>query len=102
MKFIIFLVVLLLTTSNTNGGPLAYGICQTGCNALVVSCYAAAGFTFGTGEYNLLKTTLNFDALSLIFLVTAGAGVPAAIIACNAALGVCMAGCIAAGFAPTL
>lgn len=29
-------------------GLLAYGICQTGCNALVVSCYAAAGFTFGT------------------------------------------------------
>jgi hypothetical protein len=43
--------------------------------------YAAGGFTFGT--------------------VTAGAGIPAAIIACNAGLGVCMAACIAAGFAPT-
>ena len=34
---------------------------------MVVACYAAAGFTFGT--------------------VTAGAGVPAAVIGCNAALG---------------
>ncbi len=63
-------------------GPLAYGICQTGCNAVVVACYGAAGFTFGT--------------------VTAGVGIPAAIIGCNAGLGVCMAACIAAGFAPTL
>lgn len=62
-------------------GPLAYGICQTGCNALVVACYAGAGFTFGT--------------------VTAGAGIPAVLVGCNAALGVCMAACIAAGFAPT-
>ncbi|PNH03832.1 hypothetical protein TSOC_010074 [Tetrabaena socialis] len=61
-------------------GPLSYGICQTGCNALVVSCYTAAGFTFGT--------------------VTAGAGIPAVIIGCNAGLGFCMAGCVAAGCAP--
>ncbi|EFX79607.1 hypothetical protein DAPPUDRAFT_319502 [Daphnia pulex] len=65
----------------TVAGPLAYGIYQSGCNAVVVACYAAGGFTFGT--------------------VTAGAGIPAAIIACNAGLGVCMAACIAAGFAPT-
>jgi hypothetical protein len=62
-------------------GPVAYGICQTGCNALVVSCYAAAGLTFGT--------------------VTAGAGVPAAALACNCALGVCMTACVAAGCTPT-
>ena len=62
------------------GGPLSYGICQTGCNAVVVACYAAAGFTFGT--------------------VTAGAGIPAAVVGCNSALGICMAGCVAAGFAP--
>ena len=30
-----------------DGGPLAYGICQTGCNALAVACYAAAGATMG-------------------------------------------------------
>lgn len=29
-----------------------------------------------------------------------GAGVPAAIIACNAALGICMAACVAAGLTP--
>ena len=74
------LILLFLLPMLAESGPLAYGICQTGCNALVVSCYAAAGFTFGT--------------------ITAGTGVPAAIIACNAALGTCMAGCIAAGFAP--
>ncbi|KAH7042872.1 hypothetical protein BKA57DRAFT_483025 [Linnemannia elongata] len=62
--------------------PLAYGICQTGCNSLAVACYGAAGFTFGT--------------------LTAGAGIPAVIVACNAGLGTCMVGCIAAGFAPTL
>ena len=63
-----------------HAGPAAYGICQTGCNAVVVACYAAAGVTFGT--------------------VTVGAGVPAAIVVCNAGLGLCMAGCVAAGLAP--
>lgn len=53
-----------------------YGACQTACNAGWVSCYAAAGLTAGT--------------------VTAGAAMPAAAIACNAAQGVCMASCAAA------
>lgn len=48
MKTIIAIV--LLSSSLVTAGPLAYGVCQTGCNALVVSCYAAAGFTFGTGK----------------------------------------------------
>ena len=61
-------------------GPLSYGICQTGCNAVVVACYAAGGYVFGT--------------------VTAGAGVPSVIAGCNTGLGVCMAGCVAAGCAP--
>ncbi|EIW62522.1 uncharacterized protein TRAVEDRAFT_42882 [Trametes versicolor FP-101664 SS1] len=74
-------LVLATAAPSAYAGPLAYGICQTGCNALVVACYAGAGFTFGT--------------------VTAGAGVPAAVVACNAGLGVCMAGCAAAIFAPT-
>ncbi len=78
---IALLAVVLVQLKVVQGGPLAYGICQTGCNALVVTCYAAAGFTFGT--------------------VTGGLGAPPAILACNAALGTCMAGCIAAGFAPT-
>lgn len=50
MNFAIFLTILFLTASNTSAGPIAYAICQTGCNALVVACYAAAGFTFGTGK----------------------------------------------------
>ena len=78
-----FLTMLLLASFAVvaNAGPLAYGICQTGCNAVVVSCYAAAGFTFGT--------------------VTGGVGVPASVMACNASLGTCMAACVAAGCAPT-
>eukprot|EP01035_Chromulina_nebulosa_P018357 gene18357-24052_t len=55
-----------------------------GCNALAVSCYAAAGYT----------VTYTFG--------TAGAGIPAVIVGCDSGLGICMAGCIAAGFAPTV
>ncbi|KAJ9064622.1 hypothetical protein DSO57_1028539 [Entomophthora muscae] len=73
--------ILILSLSVVFAGPLAYGICQTGCNAIVVACYAAAGATFGT--------------------VTAGIGAPAAVVSCDAALGTCMAACVAAGFAPT-
>ncbi len=82
LKPMITATILLGTcTSSVSAGPLAYGICQTGCNAVAVACYGAAGFTFGT--------------------VTAGAGVPAAIVGCNAALGTCMAACVAAGLSPT-
>jgi hypothetical protein len=72
-KILIFLLIIL--QSFTKAGLISYGACQTGCNTLVVACYAAAGFTFGT--------------------VTGGAGVPAVIVACNAGLGTCMAGCAA-------
>ncbi|KAI8893339.1 hypothetical protein BC833DRAFT_531893 [Globomyces pollinis-pini] len=63
-------------------GPVSYGICQTGCNALAVACYAGAGLTFGT--------------------VTGGVGIPAAAAACNSALGFCMASCVVAGCIPSL
>nr|CAH0110249.1 unnamed protein product [Daphnia galeata] len=79
--FICYILVALLPLMAV-AGPLAYAICQTGCNAGAVACYAAGGATFGT--------------------VTAGVGVPAVIMGCNAALGVCMAACVAAGFTPTL
>ncbi|PBK78949.1 hypothetical protein ARMGADRAFT_1093628 [Armillaria gallica] len=63
-------------------GPIAYGICQTGCNTVAVACYAAAGFTFGT--------------------VIAAPAVPAVILTCNAALGTCSAACATVAlFAPT-
>ena len=81
MKVLPILLSIFLLPLMAESGPLSYAICQTGCNALVVSCYAAAGFTFGT--------------------VTAGVAVPAAIMACNSALGTCMAACVAAGFALT-
>ena len=55
------------------GGPAAYAVCQTGCNAVAVACYISAGVTFGVGSVPL----------------------------CNAALGTCMAACVAAGLAPT-
>ncbi|EPQ49934.1 hypothetical protein GLOTRDRAFT_51348 [Gloeophyllum trabeum ATCC 11539] len=58
---------------STIAGPIAYGICQTGCNALAVACYAGAGFTFGT--------------------VVAAPAAPAAVLACNAALGTSSAAC---------
>lgn len=83
MQQIYSLFVLLILASKAvpaTSGPLAYGICQTGCNAVAVACYAAAGYTFGT--------------------VTGGLGVPSAIVACNASLGTCMAACVAAGFVP--
>ena len=93
---------LLAVSQTANAGPIAYGICQTGmlsicarvkpdslslspttgCNTVAVACYAGAGFTFGT--------------------VTAGVGVPAAILACNAALGTCSSACATVAlFAPT-
>ena len=76
------LVVLgLASTHEVAAGPLAYGICQTGCNALAAACYIAAGAVFGT--------------------VTAGISTIPAILGCNVALGTCMAGCVAAGCAPT-
>ncbi|KDR81157.1 hypothetical protein GALMADRAFT_136196 [Galerina marginata CBS 339.88] len=70
-----FLIALCTTTSFVSAGPIFYGICQTGCNAVAVACYAGAGATFGT--------------------VVAAAAAPAAILACNSALGTCSAACAA-------
>jgi hypothetical protein len=67
----ILLLLFVIFPTCTFGGLLCYGVCQTGCNVAAVGCYATAGATFGA--------------------VTAGVGTPAAIIACNAALGTCMA-----------
>ena len=76
----IFILFTLFSTAQS--GPLAYAICQTGCNTVWVACVAAAGGTAGVS--------------------TGGVGVPAAILACNAAQGVCMAACVAAGLSPTV
>ena len=48
--------------------------CYSACNAGAVTCYAASGFVFGT--------------------VTAGAGAPPAVLACNAALSTCTTACM--------
>ncbi len=48
IALLLLAALLLAAAAPSNAGILSYGICQTGCNALVVSCYAAAGFTFGT------------------------------------------------------
>jgi hypothetical protein len=81
-RYLSTLIITLSVVGISNAGPLAYAICQTGCNSVAVACYTAAGFTFGT--------------------ITAGVGIPAVIVGCNTALGTCMAACVAAGFAPTL
>uniref|UniRef100_A0A915B5C7 Uncharacterized protein n=1 Tax=Parascaris univalens TaxID=6257 RepID=A0A915B5C7_PARUN len=64
----------------TECGPLTFTLCVASCNAGAVACYAGLGFVFGT--------------------VTAGAGTPAAVLACNAAQSACMIACGAAGVAP--
>ncbi|KAF8957624.1 hypothetical protein BDZ97DRAFT_1669783 [Flammula alnicola] len=67
------ILYVLASTSIAQAGPIAYGLCQTGCNVMAVACYAGAGFTFGT--------------------VIAAPAAPAAVLACNAALGTCSATC---------
>ncbi|KAG1470267.1 hypothetical protein G6F56_002783 [Rhizopus delemar] len=82
MKIQVFvLLILSFLVCICQAGPISYAICQTGCNAVGVACYSAAGFVFGT--------------------ITGGLGAPPAVIACNAGLGVCMAACVAAGCTPT-
>ncbi|EIM84439.1 uncharacterized protein STEHIDRAFT_61372 [Stereum hirsutum FP-91666 SS1] len=76
------LLAVLSSIPFVTGGPIAYGICQTGCNTVAVACYAAAGFQFGT--------------------VVAAVAAPATILACNAALGTCSTACATVAlFAPT-
>ena len=83
----IIITKLLYTASRTAtvvsvlASPVAYGVCQAGCSAVVVACYTAAGCTFGT---------------------VLAAGAPAAIIGCNSAYGTCQAACAAVLLASTL
>ncbi len=80
-KELFTLFFIMMTLSVSNAGFFAAGICYTGCNTLWVSCVAAAGGVAGVS--------------------TGGVGVPAAILGCNAAQGVCMTCCVAAVLAPT-
>ena len=74
------LIMLAIFTSPAHSGLLGYAICQTGCNTVWVACISAAGGVAGVS--------------------TGGVGVPPAILACNAAQGVCMAACVTAGLSP--
>ncbi len=64
-KMIQTIFILAILINFCAGGPIAAGICYSGCNAVWVACVAAAGGVAG--------------------VTTGGAGVPAAILACNAA-----------------
>lgn len=83
MKLLMFasLATLLAFVSTANAGPIAYGICQSGCAAVACACYSAAGAVFGT--------------------VVAAAAAPPAILACNSAFGICSAKCALVALAPT-
>uniref|UniRef100_A0A183CAC7 Ammonium_transp domain-containing protein n=1 Tax=Globodera pallida TaxID=36090 RepID=A0A183CAC7_GLOPA len=61
MKSKIFTVLLslVLLVHLANGGPAAYGICQAGCAAIVVACYAAGGLVFGHGYRRPFNCTDN-------------------------------------------
>ncbi len=74
------LLTLSLFTSTAIAGPAAYGICQSGCAAIVMACYGAAGATWGA---------------------TLGATAPATVVVCNAAFGACSAKCALVLLAPT-
>ena len=81
MKKILIAIILIISISFALSGPIAAGVCYTGCNALWVACVAAGGGVAG--------------------VTTGGLGVPAAILGCNAAQGVCMAACVVALLSPT-
>ena len=80
-------------------GPVAYGICQSGCAAVVGVCYAGAGFVFVSllrCDFIKSETDANFQGT-----VTAGVGTPPAVLACNTAFGVCSAKCAVVALLPT-
>jgi hypothetical protein len=64
-KINILTITALILLNFANAGIISLGICYTGCNILWVACCSAAGGVAG--------------------VTTGGAGVPAAILACNAA-----------------
>lgn len=35
--------LILVLAPVVSGGPIAYGVCQAGCAAVVMACYSAAG-----------------------------------------------------------
>lgn len=81
--WLLLLAGLLMTSSYGEAGPMAAGICTTGCVAMTVACYSAAGVVFfGTPIISVLALT-------------------PALAACNANFGACETGCVAAFLSPT-
>ncbi|PSN33737.1 hypothetical protein C0J52_23715 [Blattella germanica] len=70
-------MLLICQVCQVGSGRVAAGICYAGCAAVVVACFAAAGFTFGTVPGALIAAT-------------------PALAACNGAFAVCERACIAA------
>ena len=66
--------IAMATLPGAAAGPIAYGVCQGGCAAVAMACYAAAGAVWGA---------------------TAGVGAPPAVVACNGAFGLCSSKCAA-------
>ncbi|CAE6470868.1 unnamed protein product [Rhizoctonia solani] len=85
MKFsiapLVAFATLALNAGQVQAGPIAMGMCYSACNAGYVTCCVSAGTVAGT--------------------FTLGLGVPAAIAACSAVQGTCMAACTPLLLAPT-
>jgi len=79
VKLITTLAAAAILVGQSTAGPAAYGVCQSGCSAVAVACYSAAGFTFGA---------------------VAAVAAPPAIVACNSAFGVCSGKCAVVGLIP--
>jgi hypothetical protein len=98
-RFLLFLVLVSLAfASLAEAGPLAYAACQTACNYGAVTCYTAAGLTFGVSTAAGVATgPIGWWA----WLATTPTSTLAAAAACSAAQGTCMAACASLLVAPT-
>merc|ERR1712004_54379 len=79
-QLILLLACLCLFSTNAEAGPIAWGVCQTACNAAYVVCVGAAGGTAGVAAPPAL-----IPALAL----------------CSTAQGTCMTACTPLLVAPT-
>merc|ERR1712093_198957 len=98
-RFVPLLVLVLLASSSlAEAGPLAYAACQTACNYGAVTCYTAAGLTFGVSTAVGVATgPVGWWA----WLASTPTSTVAAAAACSAAQGPCMAACTPLLVAPT-
>jgi len=100
MKLTLLAPLVALLATSVSAGPAAYGVCQAGCAAVVMACYAAGGATWG--ESNIYhrpprRGRETDNAVGATLALTA----PATIVGCNAGYGACQAACAAILLAPT-